>query len=382
MPVSLADANAHINQIRADIERLVASESPSDSKLALDRTCDLLVAITRERLGEPDAFTRHRSEERGDVVEMGYGGSVDKHVLLVGHYDTVWPIGTLAAWEPSADASRWSLPGIQDMKSGLVQAIWALKLIDASGLPRPSVTLIFNGDEEIGSPASRNVIRKAARSADAAFVLEAFEGCGVKVGRKGIGNAVVTVRGVESHAGNAPEQGASAILGLSEFCLAADRVNDFERGITVNVGRIEGGTSANTVAGKAQARLDLRYLHPGDGEAIEQALRAITVSNPRVSVEVEMDWHRPAMPPTEANVALFDLVQAEAAELGREIGSITVGGGSDANLIADEGTPVLCGMGPAGENSHARDEYIDFDSLGFFVALLANSVGAAAAAIG
>lgn len=381
MRITQGDVQASIGEIESDIVRLVACESPTTHKQLLDDCLATLLNITLARLGEPDRFERRECPGYGDVVVLGYDGDVDKQLLLVGHYDTVWPQGTLSGWEPNADPDEWSLPGIQDMKSGLIQGIWAVKLLRERG-ECPHVTFLFNGDEEQGSPGSNAIIREVAAGADVAFVLEALEGGGVKYGRKGVGNAVVTVEGIESHAGNAREEGASAIIALSEYCIAAEGLNDAERGIGINVGLIEGGSGSNIVPGRAQARIDLRHLHPEDADWVARQLQSLgtaAVSNPRVRVNVEVEWHRPAMPPNSANKALFEVVRGEAVALGRALEAVSVGGGSDANLIADAGTPVLCGMGPAGEHSHARNEYVSRAGLPFSVALLSNAIGAAAA---
>ncbi|OEY23748.1 hypothetical protein A0K93_03030 [Corynebacterium sp. BCW_4722] len=383
--ITQGDVLANIGALQRDIERLVSCESPSSNKQLLDECLDTLTNIMRERLGEPDSFARRETDGYGDVAVAHYAGSMGTHVLLVGHYDTVWPVGTLADWQPNKHPDEWSLPGIQDMKSGLVQGIWALKLLRESGSPCPSVTLLFNGDEELGSPGSNAIIREVAQHADAAFVLEALEAGGVKYGRKAVGQATVTATGVESHAGNAREEGASAIIALSEFCVAAERLNDPEHGIGVNVGLIRGGSSVNTVPGRARATIDLRHLYPEDAARIAGRLREVArtaVTNQRVRIEVDVEWDRPAMPPNDENKRLFELVQRESEALGEPLEAVFVGGGSDANLIADTGTPVLCGMGPAGEHSHARNEYISRRGLPLSVALLANSVGALSLGIG
>lgn len=383
--ITQGDVLANIGALQRDIGRLVSCESPSKDKELLDACLHTLTDTMRRRLGEPDSFQRLTTGGYGDVVVARYEGDVDKRVLLVGHYDTVWPAGTLAGWVPNKHPDEWSAPGIQDMKSGLVQGIWALKLLRDAGGPVPSVTLLFNGDEELGSPGSNAIIREVAAEVDAAFVLEALEAGGVKYGRKAVGQATVTATGVEAHAGNAREEGASAIVALSEFCVAAERLNDADRGIGVNVGLIEGGSSVNTVPGSARAVVDLRHLYPEDAARIAGRLREVArtaVSHPQVRIDVDVVWDRPAMPPNEANQRLFELVRRESEALGVPLSAVSVGGGSDANLIADVGTPVLCGMGPAGEHSHARNEFISRSALPIAVARLANAVSALSQGIG
>lgn len=378
IPESLAAD--HLDEILQDVLALVGCESPSSSKKLLDEALDALLALTRERLGEPDHFERLPHDTKGDTAVLTYTGTQDANVLLVGHYDTVWPEGTLNEWDPPAheDArERLSGPGIYDMKIGLVQTIWALKLLRETDTPRPSVTIIFNGDEEIGSPTSSATIRKHAREATAAFVMEApATGGKVKIGRKGIGNIAVTARGIEAHAGLEPEKGASAITGLMEWCLEAVKLADADAGRTINVGLISGGTGANVTAGRAQATLDIRHWEKEEPALIDDSLRAITVSDDRVTIGVESNWGRPPMPTTEAIERLYALLKSEAGGMGRELEAAKVGGGSDANFIADEGTPVICGMGADGGGAHARHEFIYLDTVAFFTALLANGIAA------
>jgi glutamate carboxypeptidase len=191
----------------------------------------LLRDLAVSRLGPPGHERRHPGGEHGDTVTLTYAGTGPGHVALVGHYDTVWPAGTLADWVPAAGNGRPKLggPGIFDMKTGLAQGIWALKLARESG-PVPTVTFVFNGDEEIGSPSSRPVIERVAGEADATLVLEPTADGAVKTARKGTGSVTVRAVGVESHAGLAPERGASAIHALAEFVVFASAIAAPDRG--------------------------------------------------------------------------------------------------------------------------------------------------------
>jgi glutamate carboxypeptidase len=213
------------SQIVDDILTLVRHETGSYDLPGLASGLDLLRELTVQRLGRPDHEQRHPGGECGDTLTLTYTGTGAGHVALVGHYDTVWPTGTLAGWaQPeAADDGREKLsgPGIFDMKTGLAQGIWALKLARESGAPLPTVTFLFNGDEEIGSLSSRPVIEEVAQKVDVTLVLEPSAHGAVKTARKGTGIFHVTATGVESHAGLAPQDGASAITALSEFVVAA-----------------------------------------------------------------------------------------------------------------------------------------------------------------
>ncbi|MGO4424805.1 M20/M25/M40 family metallo-hydrolase, partial [Streptomyces sp. MCAF7] len=289
-----------------------------------------------------------------DTLTLTYNGTGagPGHVALVGHYDTVWPTGTLAGWkqpEPDGDGDgdgdgreKLSGPGIFDMKTGLAQGIWALKLARESGVPVPTVTFLFNGDEEIGSLSSRPVIEEVAWKADVTLVLEPTAHGAVKTARKGSGIFQVIATGVEAHAGLAPQDGASAITALSEFVLAAAAVAAPERGTTVNTGLIKGGSATNVVAGRATAGIDIRVTTQEEQDRVDAEFDAIEVGDPRVNIEIVRDWNRPPMTLNAASAPLLDLAREVARAQGRELSDTAVGGASDANFVSALGLPVLC----------------------------------------
>ena len=379
-PISLDVTQGVLKHMLDDAISLVNMETYSFDKPALDEGLEGLLGLVDKRLGDPDEQERFSGGEYGDVVVRTYRGTTPGRVVIAGHYDTVWPAGTVAAWNPQPHddpRKRLSGPGLFDMKIGLTQGIWALKLLRNAGLPHPTVTYIFNGDEEIGSPASQHIIEDAARGADAAFVLEASVNGNVKVARKGIGDITVTATGIEAHAGLEPEKGASAIIALMEFCLEAAKLGDAAKGTTVNVGVITGGSGANVVAGTASAKIDVRHWIPEETKRIDAALATITPTDPRVSISVTSSWNRPPMQHTAGTEALFQILKTQASHLGHDgLEGIAVGGGSDANFISAIGVPVVCGLGAGGAGAHARYEYIYPDSVPFFTALLANAIAA------
>ncbi|MFD9041913.1 M20 family metallopeptidase [Streptomyces bottropensis] len=365
--------------IVADILHLVRHETSSYDLPALAAGLDRLRETAVARLGPPDHEHRHPGGTYGDTLTLTYAGTggAGGHVALVGHYDTVWPTGTLARWEPpepngEEGRTRLSGPGIFDMKTGLAQGIWALRLARESGAPVPTVTFVFNGDEEIGSLASRPVIEETARKADATLVLEPTAHGAVKTARKGTGIFRVTATGVESHAGLAPQDGASAILALSEFVIAAAAVAAPERGTTVNTGVVSGGSAVNVVAGSATAGIDIRVAGAAEQARVDAEFDAIEVTDPRVRIEVDHDWNRPPMTLGAASAPLLDLAREAARAQGREeLPTAAVGGASDANFVAALGLPVLCGMGAVGDGAHARGEYILPDTVPAQTALVA-----------
>jgi glutamate carboxypeptidase len=297
-------------------------------------------------------------------------------VLIIAHYDTVWPTGTLAGWPGSnqTDATGRVIetgPGIFDMKTGLVQGIWALKLLRETNEVHPTVTFLFNGDEEIGSLVSRPIIEAAAVIADAVLVLEPTSDGAVKTGRKGVGIFTATATGVEAHAGLNPANGASAIHALAAFVTKVIGIADPERGTTINVGLISGGSGTNVVAGSAVADIDIRIEDAEEMARVDAAFDAVESTDPRVSIVVDRGWNRPPMTLTEPGELLLAVVQQAAASLGLELENIAVGGGSDANFVAALGVPVLCGMGAVGHGAHARHEFIYPDAIPLYTALTA-----------
>jgi len=379
-----ADLPARAQQVTAeiitDIMTLVRHETSSQDLPLLTAGLNVLRELAVRRLGQPDHERRHTGRECGDSLTLTYTGTGTGHVALIGHYDTVWPTGTLAAWPPPSAApdgrERLSGPGIFDMKTGLAQGIWALRLARQGGAPIPTVTFLLNGDEEIGSPSSRPVIEDVARQVDATLVLEPTAHGALKTARKGTGTVTVTATGVEAHAGLAPQDGASAITALSEFVLAASTVADPDHGTTVNTGLFHGGSAANVVAGTATATIDIRVSSRLEQDRVNAELAAIKVSDPRVRVDVVTTWNRPPMTLNAASAPLLELAREVAKAQGRgELPDAAVGGASDANFIAALGRPVLCGTGAVGDHAHGRGEFIYPDTVPTQTALIAGLLG-------
>ncbi len=294
--------------------------------------------------------------------------------LLVGHMDTVWPVGTLAKMPIREEAGVLYGPGVADMKGGLVVIVYALRALHELGLsPSVEPVVLMNTDEEIGSPDSARLLRLLAQGAERAFVLESGEGPTgqLKIARKGIGRFTVTARGRSSHAGADFDAGISAILELSHQVQRLFALNDPARGVTVNVGTIDGGLRPNVVAPAASAVVDVRAPTAVAARSLEQAVRALRPELEGATIEVEGGFGRPPMEPLPANRALL----AAAVRLGRDLGLTLedaglVGGGSDANTTSLF-TATLDGLGPIGEGSHAIDERVDVAHLPERVALLA-----------
>jgi glutamate carboxypeptidase len=349
---------AHRDDLLADLATYVGVETPSDDKESLDHGLSWLDSYLTERLGEPAAVRDTDGGRYGDVRVYDYPGAGERPILLLCHYDTVWPLGTLTGWPFTVDGDRATGPGIFDMKSGLVHAVWALRALDAAGLPRPAIRLVLNGDEELGSPASRPVIEHAAAGTRATLVFEASADGAVKTARKGVGLFQVHTTGVEAHAGLDPAKGASAIDELARAVLALHALSDPDAGTTVNVGVISGGSRQNVIAGAASGHIDVRVSSAAEATRIDAGLAALTAHDPRATVKVEGGWNRPVMERSEGIAELYGLAREFAAELGVALRECAVGGASDGNFVAALGHPVLDGFGAVGDGAHARHEHI------------------------
>lgn len=285
--------------------------------------------------------------------------------LLIGHSDTVWPLGTTAAMPVTVDGDNVRGPGVFDMKAGLVQGIFALEALSALGLePEATPVWIINSDEEIGSLESKRWVRRVARRAARAFVLEPAYGAEgrLKTARKGIARFRVTVRGVPAHAGLDPTAGASAIHEMAHVILALHALTDLERGTTVNVGTVRGGTRSNVTAAEAHADVDVRVETEAAGEEITRAIHALTARTPRTSIHVEGGLATPPLERTERNVALWRQAVTVGERFGLALEEYTSGGVSDGNT-ASHFTATLDGLGAIGDGAHARHEWISIDGM-------------------
>jgi glutamate carboxypeptidase len=292
--------------------------------------------------------------------------------LLIGHCDTVWPIGTLQSMPLISEAGSLRGPGVYDMKAGLVQMIYALKTIDNLGLTPAVVPLCFiNSDEEIGSHGSTRYLRALAQRVERCLVLEPSLGRSgkIKTARKGVGRFTVTVQGKAAHAGLDPGAGASAILELSHVIQKLFELNDPEHGTSVNVGVIDGGIRPNMVAPESRAVVDVRVLTRADATRIETAIHDLEAETPGVSLRIEGAIGRPPMELTDANQRLWKIAQTLGSEIGLALEQGTAGGGSDGNTTSLY-SATLDGLGAVGDGAHANHEFIDTDSLGERCALL------------
>jgi glutamate carboxypeptidase len=340
------------------LERLALAESPSNAPAAVAGVLDLLAA---ELEGCGLAVRRFPGHVSAGMLYARPRRRKERSLqLLVGHCDTVWPVGTLRQMPVRREGDVLHGPGVFDMKGGLVQMLYALLAVQALDLQPPAdCVVVINADEEIGSPDSTPLIRRLARRSARAFILEpAFGRTGkLKTARKASGSFTITVHGRAAHAGINPEQGASAILEMSHQIQRLFELNDPARGITVNVGTIDGGLRANVVAAEVRASVDVRVRTRQDGAAVEAAIRALRPVDPQTSIAVEGGIEQAPMEPLPRNQALWRLARDLGARLGLELEQAEVGGASDGNTTS-LWTATLDGLGAVGDGAHAAHEQV------------------------
>ncbi len=368
--------SARENEMVAQVRELVIRESPTHDKAA----CDALSAYLAEQFqGLGGRVKLHRQKAAGNHLQVDFKGAKGREpILLLGHFDTVYDLGTLKTMPWREDKGRLYGPGVFDMKGGIVQIMFALAALKAvnGNLPRP-VTVLLVSDEEEGSATSRPITESVAKQSAAVLVCEpAGPGGALKTARKGVGDFKITVTGHASHAGLDFEKGHSAILELAHQIHAIAALTDLKRGITLNPGVIRGGTRTNVVADRAEVEVDLRVARKSDGAVMEKKVRGLRPVNRNCSLQIGGGINRPPLERTKQVAALFHLAQNVAGNLGFDLQEVAVGGGSDGNFTGGLGIPTLDGLGAVGDGAHAKHESIVAAELPRRAALLAGLIEA------
>jgi glutamate carboxypeptidase len=343
------------------IETLARLESPTDDKAAVDRCGDDLAARLAAAGGH---VTPVLAATAGNHLRAEFGVGA-RQVLLLGHFDTVWPVGQLDRMPVVRSADRLHGPGVFDMKAGIALAILATEALFA--VARPSdcrVVMLWTTDEETGSATSRALIETEARRSDAVLVLEpSLPGGALKTSRKGCGDYEIVVRGVPAHAGVDPGKGVSAIRELARQILYLETLQNLDAGVSINVGVISGGSRPNVVAAEAAAHVDVRAPTVAEAARIDRLVKALTPHLPGATIAVTGGFSRPPLERTEAVVRLFETARAVAGELGQDLQEGATGGGSDGNFCAALGIPTLDGLGAVGDGAHALHEHVEIPAL-------------------
>ena len=348
-------------EMAALLEELVSIESPSTDPAAVARLAERIARELAAIGVVPELVPVRGGGPLLRARSAPSGGSAP--VMLLGHLDTVWPVGTLARRPARIDGDRITGPGCYDMKAGLVIALFALRALAARG-PLPAVTVFFTPLEEVDCEPYR-VLMEAEMAASAA-VLDfepAWPGGAVKTARKGSGSFVLRTRGRASHAGADLARGANAILELARQCLRVSELTDAARGISTNVGVIRGGLRPNVVPDFAEAEVDVRYPTAEGGAFLAGALRNLRPVDPKVSLEIEGGLHYPPLERSAGVIALYERAREVAAEMGMVLDEKATGGASEASFAAALGIPTLDGLGGDGDGAHADDEHVLISSL-------------------
>jgi len=363
--------NDHREALVSTLKLLVETESPSNDKQAVDRMGGL-VAEQARRLGASIRIEPQTS--CGDHVMAHWQGiEAQPGFLILCHMDTVHPIGTLSENPCAVRDGKIYGPGSLDMKAGIAIFLETMRTLQENGMkPAGPVTALFTTDEETGSQTSRELIEKLAKQARLVLVLEsALPDGALKTWRKGVGDFEILIHGRAAHAGAEHAQGRNAIEELAHQVLAIQSLTDYEKGTTLNVGVIEGGTVSNVVPEEARAIVDFRVLEPKETDRVLHVMRSLKPILEGTSIEVQGGLNRPPMPRTSLMVETFEQARHLAGQIGLDLREGGTGGGSDGNFVAAQGVPLLDGLGGWGEGLHSSREYVEVQSLVERSALLA-----------
>lgn len=369
MTLALESFRARQSEITEALRRMVEMESPTTDKALVD-------ALGEHLAGQFEAcgasVERLERSNVGDHWLLRWGAG-DHGTLLLHHLDTVYRAGTLATMPWSVEGGRAYGPGVLDMKGGIAVTLLAFRLLHAEHIPLPGpVVCLLTSDEETGSRTSRPLIEDLARRQRWVLCLEpALTNGGVKTSRKGTGLFTLETIGRAAHAGNNPEAGVNAILEMAHQIPRMHALAAPERGTTIAVGVIEGGTRSNVVPDRCRARLDVRVVETEEQQRVEQGFAALRPVLPGAHLALHGGWNRPPMPRSPAIAAAYERARRVGASLGIDLAEGSAGGGSDANFVAAVGASVLDGLGPRGDGAHSPGEYIELDSLAERAALLA-----------
>ena len=394
-PPLLVSLTAQLPQMVATLRRYVECESPSASPEAIASLVTLIAgdfaALSPGVIGRSAGVSDRSANARTRLHELpGHGPALQidfsslrraPRVLLLGHTDTVYPLGTLRTMPWHERAARLHGPGVFDMKAGIVQALFALRaLLERGPLPCP-VTLLLVPDEEIGSPASQALTERCARAAGAVLVCEpaAAPDGACKTSRKGVARYTLRVEGRAAHAGLDFERGASAIVEAAHQAIAVSALSRPGRGLTLNPGLFSGGSRVNVVAASAELAIDVRFRTAAQEAHADAALRRLRPRDPRCRLHWEGGIERPPFERSRQTVRLYRLAAKAAAQLGFRLGEAAVGGASDGNLTASLGVPTLDGLGAVGDHAHSPEEFVFVRQMPLRAALLAQLIQAIAA---
>mgnify|MGYP005751605737 FL=1 len=357
------------------IEKLVNIDSGTHFKQGVDKVGSIL----KENYELLDFVVQVKEEEKfGNNLIIQHKDAVDPKIILVAHMDTVFPEGTVAKRPFRIKGDRAYGPGVVDMKSSLVELLYAVKALQSENQEcYRNIQIILNSDEEVGSPTSKSLIEDESLGKEYALIMEPARKDGSLVSaRRGGGRYKIIVKGKSAHAGIEPQKGRSAIEELAYKVIQLNGLTDLEKGISVNVGLIEGGSSVNTIPPKAIAHVDIRISEMEQAEYVEQKIKEICSTN-EVSgtvISFKGSINRPPLEKNEQNEQLLDIIQDVGKEIGIDVNDTSTGGGSDAAFTSASGVPTIDGLGPVGGNAHSEHEYVEIKTLPERTLLLAKTI--------
>lgn len=350
-----------------EINELVAIETPSHYLEGSLRIVELLASKFRE---VADSVEIEKAEGVGNHIIVRVGADLGKRpTLILGHTDTVHPLGTIDRNPIRIEDSRLFGPGVFDMKGNIPLVLEALRYLSAVKIERP-ITVLLSCDEETGSATGRDLVEREAARSTRCLVLEPSAAGAVKTARKGTGVFCLEATGIPAHAGLEPERGANAVAELARQVDSIHAVADRNVGTTVNVTTFSGGTTTNVIPAFAACEIDVRFSNAAEGDRVEAELAALSAKDPRVKLELKGRINRPPLEETDDVMALYERARAAALGLGFELDHTQVGGASDGNFVAALGIPVLDGLGITGDGAHTLDEYIEIEDIPRRAALL------------
>ena len=371
--ILFSSLRSRLPQMLEVLRELVLQESPTTEKAPADRCCGFLADQWLFRGGIIHVLKQKHRGNHLRVVWPPTAARPSGQLLVLGHYDTVYPTGTLRGMPFRTAGGKVFGPGTFDMKAGIVQALFAFEALQSLRIPvAKNIVFLWTSDEEIGSESSRDVIEAEAKRSDAVFVLEPSLGPRglLKTSRKGVGQAELTVRGRASHAGLAPEKGVNAIHELSAQIARIERWNDLRRGVNINADIIEGGSRANVIAERAKATLDLRAWRVADMRTLESRLHSLKPIHRGAKLEITGGFDRPPLE-RKYSAELYTRAKSLAKQIGFSLGEAAAGGGSDGNFTAALGVPTLDGLGAVGDGAHSIREHVLAKTMPQRAALLA-----------
>jgi len=375
----MVEVESFIYEKKTEMLQLIEQIVNIDSGSYVKKGVDQVGSILKEKYEELGFIVEVKEEsEFGNNLIIQHKNAKDPKIILVAHMDTVFPEGTVAKRPFYIEGTRAYGPGVVDMKASQIELIYAIKALQSIGSNCiENIQIILNGDEEVGSITSRPLIEKHSIGKEYALIMEPARKDGSLVtARRGGGRYDIIVKGVAAHSGIEPEKGRSAIEELAYKIIQLHQLNDHEKGISVNVGLIEGGTSVNTVSANAVAHVDIRISEMEQASYLEEKIKEICSKTVVSGTEIHLEGsiNRPPMVFNHKSEHLLHIIENVGGEIGIKVKNTATGGGGDASFTSATGVATIDGLGPVGGNAHSEEEYLEINTLPERTLLLAKTI--------